>query len=335
MDQDTTNTDAKEVKGVKDEKAEAKAKPKSKGKNPGRRPPGRPRKKPLKEPMKREGVKTAPLNVENCMEMIYDAPSVFKRIFAFLKSMAVKKMQMVFDKTTIDIISADHMGKSSIKISIDCTKINHYYCAEKMCVNVHPTSMEKIIKILDKNYTSVAFISKTLTKRSNLIIIFKNDSVKIDEYREINLVKVSDIQEASFETTGYPIRFTLPARYFKKVISDIDSFSTTLTICKAGKDNLLFKHTSTDKNVSAKYVVQDAKSIELVSTISNDDIFSSSVEIDYVKPLSSNLLADFVQVFAHSHKNMIFKIRVDRSDIQEADRAILIQVNTKTVKLKK
>jgi hypothetical protein len=166
-------------------------------------------------------------------------------------------------------------------------------------------------------------------------IIFKNDSVKIDEYREINLVSATDIPEASFDTTGYPIRFTLPARYFKKFIGDVDAFSSTFTICKAGADNLTFKHYSLDKNVSAKYVVQDAKSIKLVSTISDDDIFSSSIEIDYVKPLSSSLLADFVHVSAHSRKNMIFKIDVDRSDIDIAARAILIQVNTKTVKLKK
>lgn len=300
-----------------------------------RRPPGRPRKRPLKEPMKREGIKTTALNSGNCMEMIYDAPSVFKRIFAFLKSMAVKKIQMVFDKTSIDIISADHMDKSSIKISIDCAKINHYFCEEKMCIHLHPTSMEKIIKILDKNYASVAFISKSITKRSSLAIIFKNDNVKIDEYREINLVPASDIPEESYDTSGYPIRFTLPARYFKKFIGDVDSFSNTLTICKAGADNLLFKHTSTDKNVTAKYVVQDAKSIKLVSTISNDDIFSSSIEIDYVKPLSSSLLADCVQVFAHTHKNMIFRIIVDRTDLPETKRAILIQVNTKTVKLKR
>lgn len=289
--------------------------------------PGRPRNKPLKKPLKRNGISENPINKENCVEMIYDMPSVFKRIFTLFKSMAVKEICIEFKENTIDIITTDHLKKSHIKVVIKCEKINHYYCKEPIKSYLNPKNMEKIIQVLDKNYMSIAFVLKTITNRSTLNIIFKND-IKIDEYREIDLIQASNIAyDVSFDSTNYPIKFILPGKYFKKFTNDISSFSDTLTINKIGSSSLTFSYTSKDKTVKSKHIVQSPESIKLVSLISDDDIFSSSVQIDYIKPLSSSLLSDFVSISADTHKNMIFQADVDNKTIE-------ILVNTKTVKLK-
>lgn len=289
--------------------------------------PGRPRKKPLKKPMKRNGITDTPLNTDNYMEMIYDMPSVFKRIFTLFKSMAVKEICMVFKEKSIDVVTTDHLKKSHIKLIINCEKINHYYCKEQIKSYLNPKNMEKIIQVLDKNYMSIAFVLKTITNRSILNIIFKND-IKIDEYREIDLIQSSNSSfDISFDDINYPIKFILPGKYFKKFINDISSFSDTLTINKIGPTPLTFSYTSKDKTVKSKHIVQSPNAIKLVSTIADDDIFSSSVQIDYIKPLSSSLLSDHVAISADTHKNMIFKIDVDNKTIQ-------ILINTNTIKLK-
>jgi len=289
--------------------------------------PGRPRKKPLKIPLKRNGISENPLNKENCVEMIYDMPSVFKRIFTLFKSMAVKEICMEFKEKTIDILTTDHLKKSHIKVVIKCDMINHYYCKEPIKSYLNPKNMEKIIQVLDKNYMSIAFVLKTITNRSILNIIFKND-IKIDEYREIDLIQASNTAyNVSFDSANYPIKFVLPGKYFKKFINDISSFSDTLTINKIGSSSLTFSYTSKDKTVKSKHIVQSPESIKLVSLVSDDDIFSSSVQIDYIKPLSSSLLSDFVSISADTHKNMIFQVDVDNKTIE-------ILVNTNTIKLK-
>lgn len=289
--------------------------------------PGRPRKKPLKKPLKRNGISGSPLNIENCVEMIYDMPSVFKRIFTLFKSMAVKEICMEFKEHTIDILTTDHLKKSHIKVVIKCDKINHYYCKEPIKSYLNPKNMEKIIQVLDKNYMSIAFVLKSITNRSVLNIIFKND-IKIDEFREIDLIQASNtIFDISFDSINYPIKFVLPSKYFKKFINDIGSFSDTLTIDKIGCSSLTFSYTSKDKTVKSKHIVQSPESIELVSLVSDDDIFSSSIQIDYIKPLSSSLLSDYVSIAADTHKNMIFKVDVDNKTIE-------ILVNTNTIKLK-
>lgn len=289
--------------------------------------PGRPRKKPLKKPLKRNGINTSPLNTDNCIEMIYDMPSVFKRIFTLFKSMAVKEICLEFKEKTIDILTTDHLKKSHIKVIINCEKINHYYCKEPIKSYLNPKNMEKIIQVLDKNYMSIAFVLNTITNRSILNIIFKNE-IKIDEYREIDLIQSSNnVFDISFNTDNYPIKFDLPGKYFKKFINDISSFSDTLTINKIGSTPLTFSYTSKDKTVKSKHIVQSPESIKLISLVSDDDIFSSSVQIDYIKPLSSSLLSDYVSIAADTHKNMIFKVGVDNNTVE-------ILVNTNTVKLK-
>ena len=289
--------------------------------------PGRPRKKPLKKPSKRNGISPKPLNVDNCVEMVYDMPTVFKRIFALFKSMAVKEICISFNEKTIDIFTADHLKKSHIKITMRCDKINHYYCKEPIKSYLNPKNMEKIIQVLDKNYTSVAFILKTLTNRSTLNILFKND-IKIDEFREIDLIQPSNsAMDVSFDDSSYPIKFILPGKYFKKIVTDVGSFSDIMTISKTGASPLTFNYVSKDKTVKSMHIVNAPESIRLVSNIGDDYIFSSSIQIDYIKPLSSSLLSESISISADTHRNMIFKMDVD-------DKSVEILVNTCTVKLK-
>jgi hypothetical protein len=241
--------------------------------------------------------------------------------------MAVKEICMEFKSNVIDIITTDHLKKSHIKVTIKCDKINHYYCKEPIKSYLNPKNMEKIIQVLDKNYMSIAFVLKTITNRSILNIIFKND-IKIDEYREIDLIQASNnCNDISFSTDNYPIKFVLPGKYFKKIISDISSFSDTLTINKIGSTALTFSYTSKDKTIKSKHIVQSPESIKLISLVSDDDIFSSSIQIDYIKPLSSSLISDYVTISADNHKNMIFRVDVDNKTIE-------ILVNTSTVNLK-
>jgi hypothetical protein len=288
--------------------------------------PGRPRKKPLKKPIKRNGIVSTPLNDDNYIEMIYDMPSVLKKIFTLFRSMAVKGICIEFKNDVMNILAVDHLKKSHIKVTIHCDKVNHYYCKEETVCHLNPKNIEKIIQSLDKNYITIAFVIKTITNRSVLNIIFKND-IKIDEYKEIDFIQPSNnYNNITFEDFDYPIKFTLPYKYFKKLINDISLFSDIMTINKVGKTALTFTYTSKDKTVKSKHIVQSPDKINLKSSICDDEIFSSSIQIDYIKPLSSSLISDNIDVSADNYRNMIFKTNVDNNTIK-------IIVNTSTVKL--
>jgi hypothetical protein len=276
--------------------------------------PGRPRKKPLKPSLKCNGISDTPLSTNNHMEMIYGSPIVFKRLFCLFKVMAVKNICIRFDEKSISIITTDHLKKSNVNAVIDCSKINHYYCKEATQCFLNPNTIENVIQILDKKYISIAFILKEISYTSLLNIVYRND-MKIDEYREIELVQPAVMTPVSFDTLSYPIRFTLPCKYFKKLVTDIGLFSNTLTITKVGVTPLTFTYTSKDKTVKSKHVVHCPENISLVANVADDDIFSASVQIDYIKPLSGALLSESVSIFADSNKNMIFNAVIDDGSV--------------------
>ena len=295
------------------------------------RKPGRPRKTPLKTQLKRNGISLTPLHSDNFLEMIYDSPVIFKRIFTLFKAMAIQDMCIEFREKNINILTLDHLKKSHIKVTINCENINHYYCKEPINSYVNPKNIEKIIKVLDNDYTSMTFLLKTATNRSMLHIIFKN-SINIDEYREIELIKPSsNTYNISFDESKYPIKFRLPSKYFKKIIMDISSFSDTLSINKIGESPLSIVYVSKDKTINSRHVVQDSKSISLISNITEDDIFSSSIHTDYIKPLSNSLLSDYIFISADNHQNMIFKICADKNTKPNSEPTIVILINTQTV----
>jgi hypothetical protein len=289
--------------------------------------PGRPRTKPLKKPLKREGVFDKPKNNENCMEMVYDMPGILKKVFALFKAMAVKEIKLEFNKTNINIITMDHLRRSHIKVTIDCTKINRYYCAEPIEGCLNPTNMERIIQVLNKDYLTIAFILKSSTSRSVLNILYKNE-MKIDEYREIELIQSSiPKSDISFDDSNYPIKFELPGKYFKKFITDVSTFSVKLTISKVGNNPLMFSYLSTDKKVKSQYVVKESSKINLQSTVSDDGIFSSSVVVEYIKPFSNAFLSPNISISADTHKSMLFKSHID-------NKTITVQISTDTINLK-
>lgn len=275
--------------------------------------PGRPRKKPLRSQVKQKGIVENPISPGNHMEMIYTSPLVIKRLFALFKTMAVKTIEFRFEKKSMNIITSDHLKKSNLFVSIDCSKIGHYYCKEDTRCFLNPNTIENVIQILDKKYISIAFILKEFSYSSILNIVYRSE-MNIDEYREIDLDQPHISNNISYDIKSYPIKFTLPSRYFKKLINDAGSFSKTLTISKVGVAPLTFTYDSDDKTVkSTKYVVHNPDNISLFANIADDDIFSSSVQIEYIKALSNTLISESVNIAADSNKNMIFSATMDNN----------------------
>ena len=256
--------------------------------------------------------------------MVY--PLCLKKFFTLFKAMSVKEICMAFDEKSINIYAVDHLKKSYIKVLINCDKINHYYCEGSINIYLNPKNMENIIQILDKNYITIAFMLEKISKRSTLHIIYKND-MKIDEHREIDLIQSTNISyDIDYTDINYPIKFVLPSKYFKKFIGDTSTFSNTLVISKVGNHPLTFIHTSRDRTIKSKHIVQSPESVKLVSLVSDDEIFSSSIQIDYIKPLSSSMISEFISISLDIHKNMIFKMEIDNKTIE-------IAVNIETIKL--
>lgn len=280
--------------------------------------PGRPRKTPIREPRPRNGVVDKPKDENNFIEFLYDKPLIFKKLWQYFKLMAVDKLQIIFRSNEIVMWGEDHHLKSKMRVKINVDEVNHYYCPEEVDIGITCKNTELIMSTIDKSYTSIVFLSKIGYTQKDIRVILKND-IEIDESHRIELIgeyeKMSN--ENMFLDKDYTIKFELPGRYFKKMISDIRTFSDQITIRQDGPNEpLIFEYTKHDKKVKSYNIVRNNKNINFISNLKDDETFRVSFNIDYVKPISSALLSENITIYAHENKPLMFSIYMDKSAVE-------------------
>lgn len=282
--------------------------------------PGRPPIHKEKTPIPRNGISQNPNFNSNIMELEYDDPTKFKKIFNLCKSMAVKNIKMEFDMTEIKMKSSDHFNKNYNLLTIKGSRLNHYYCKLPFSIILNSKNIEKVFKKIDKNYDTITIVSRQDTMYQSINIIFKNKSISSEEYHIVNLVENTDfnidknINDCDYK--NYPIKFELSSKFFKKAISDIASFNEDtheqfLTIEKMKGIPLQFKYQTITKTIRAYTIFKDTKKIKLESTIGEKDIFSVSIRIMNIKPLSDSPISDTIKIFVDNHKDIVFQLNID------------------------
>lgn len=277
------------------------------------RKPGRPRKKMAQLPKPRNGIVMNPSDAQHYIEFLYDKPLIFKKLWQFFKLMAVDKLHLNFKKDSIIIYCSDHHKKSYIRVKIDCTKVNHYFCEKELDIGLLAGNPSLIMSTIDKSYNSILFLSTHDNIQKNIQIILKND-IDIEETHKIELIGEYDknINDEKFVDENYAIKFKLSGKYFKKMISDVRTFSDQLSIRQDSvDDNLMFDYIKHDKKIKSLHIIKNSASINLRSALGEDDTFRTSIKIDYIKPISSALLSEHIEIYADENKPLKFIIQLD------------------------
>lgn len=281
--------------------------------------PGRPRKTPVPTPEPREGISKNPKCVQNIMEYSYDRPLVTKKVWGFFKSLFTDKLEIIFRKNEIIYFGNGHLKKNSVRISINTSKVNHYYLGQTLNIGVSCSDMGSIIAKVDRSYNNIMMISNKNHKQKNLIVTLQN-SMEIDEKHTIGLIGSYDHmenEEEFLDEEDYPIRFTLSGKYFRKMINDIKGFSNKLIIKQDSVDDPLeFVYQKTNGNVKGINIVRNKKKIKFHSALKGSESFRVEVFIEYIKPLSSATLADEITIYAHETKPLLLVANVDAIEIR-------------------
>lgn len=282
------------------------------------RKPGRPRKNLVKLPKPRNGIVLSPSDAKHYIEFLYDKPLIFKKLWQFFKLLACDKLHLSFLKDSIIIYCSDHHKKSHIRVKINCNEVNHYYCEKELDIGLLCKNPELIMGTIDKSYNSILFLSTQDNIQKNIEIILKND-IDIEENHKIELIGEYDKSnnDAKFIDEEYKIKFKLSGKYFKKMISDVKTFSDILNIRQDDReDNLMFEYIKHDKKIKSLHIMKNSDAINLRSTLEEDETFRTSVKLDYIKPLSSALLAESIEIYADENKPLKFIINLDDKCIQ-------------------
>ena len=201
---------------------------------------------------------------------------------------------------------------------INTKNVNHYYCGGNFDVGIMCSDLEKIMLTIDRTHSSTSFVSKTGYIQKNMRINFSTD-IEIDKNHVVELIgDYSKMEnEATFFDEDYTIKFELPGKYFKKMVSDIKGFSEQITLRQDGCNApLIFEYTTKDKKIKSEDVVRNNQLVKFVSKLKDDETFRTSFKIDYVKPIGSALLADNITIYAHEAKPLMFSIEIDNKTVE-------------------
>lgn len=280
--------------------------------------PGRPRKEPKKEPIPRNGIVSTPKIEEAVVEFLYDSPVIMKKIISFFKAIAATQIQIIFRAQDVVMYATDHHKKSRIRVRIDGSKLNHYYCGKDFDVGINSRDIDSILNKVDKEYSSIILLSYKGNTQKNLSVVLEND-IQIDETHGIDLVGQYNKMEneSEFIDENYTIQFTWPGKYFRKTINDIKSISTQLSITQEDAESPLgFCYTSVNKKIHSQHIVKNPDKIKLISKLSDSDSFRVDVKIDYIKPISSSHIADEITIMVDENKHFMTKAIIDNGTIE-------------------
>lgn len=308
------NEEVDDEKSADEKTDEDKPKPK-KSKQVG---PGRPRKNPKKEPIPKKGISKTPIDPEHVVEFMYDNPLMMKKIVAFFKSIAAQQIQIIFRAQDVIMYAKDHHEKSHIRIRIDATKLNHYYCKSNLDIGIAQKDLEMVLNVVDKDYNSIVIISKKSTIQETINIILES-SIEIDENQDIELIGQYNHMdnEQVFINESYTIYWQWSGKYFKKFINDIKTITDEFAVVQERCDKpLTFEHNSNNKKIHKHYIVKNSSKIKLKSKLLGDDTFRVDMRVEYIKPISSAHIADDILILVDENRPLMTKAMIDNNVIE-------------------
>jgi hypothetical protein len=281
--------------------------------------PGRPRKKTITAPFEVKGVVDQPTAPENVVEVVYENPRIFKKLFTLYKSYVVDDLIIDFAAETISMITKSHTGKTISFATFNCKLLNHYYCKAAKRICVRRECLSDIFKSLDKVHCKITFLLKEEFQKSILYIIIKDCEMDNEQNYEVELIeKFDNTIPNSIDDENYPLKFELPSKNFKKIIADISNLSNMLTVQKRGEEPLEFTYEQA-KKINMTLVFKNHDKIKLRSAVDPGDILSASVMIPYIKPFSNSNIGDNVLISVDRYGPMSFMTELDRKKIDNSD----------------
>lgn len=287
--------------------------------------PGRPKKRPAKVIIARLGIVQEPSNLTvsnpgmlNIFEIVYDNPLMFKKIFALFKAMSVEIIRMKLEPEYVKLYAVDHIGANEIYIRVNGKKMNRYYASKPLEFGLNPNNVQKILQTLNKDNSKIYLYTQAQHERTKIKIGLSNDEIEEESIYTVDQEPLEfyawAVESALELEPQYSLKFDLPFRYFKKKVTDFKLLGDVMKIEKCGTGNLRLSYNFTNKKGDQNTFYKNATKINLKSDVADDEIFSTSVYLDDVKPLAGSLISDSIRIAACIDKKIIFTMYLDQDE---------------------
>jgi hypothetical protein len=279
-----------------------------------KRGPGRPRINPINPRIEKKGISDTPSDEENIFELAHHDPMVFKSLFTYFKNIKAQFIYMVCEKDSLTFYARDSAKNSKLCAVINCNNLYWYFSNSTFSIGFNRFNVEPIFMSIDKNFDKISFTVK-IDEPNDLNIVLKNSEFNDDTMYKIVSSDFEDDPELfsvmknidNMELDVYPVQFSLPSKYFKKIITDALAYSDNIIIEKIGSTNPLQMTYTKPGSVYYHKVFRDDEKIKLKHAVTDSDKFRCIIELLYLKPFSSSIITDEIQILCRENEDILFE----------------------------
>jgi len=290
--------------------------------------PGRPSIRQIPPPIERHGVVSNPKDPNNRIEFAYSDPSVFKSLFTYFKNIKAREIHLHCHSNGLTFYTRDHSKTSRIVAEVSGSHVNWHYCSGDYWMGINRDSIEKIFSTIDKTFYKITII-QTHDDLDSLTFIFKDADIDKECHYKISLsyypaddelYEIKNLITPESLLNNFPIEFTLTAKQFKKSISDASNFSDTITFEKIGEHPLQLNYAKS--NLIYHEIYRSSEKIHLRSSITENEIFSTTIKILNIKSLAASMVTDDVRILCREDADILFRSALD-------EKALVVSTITK------
>lgn len=260
-------------------------------------------------------------NLSNIMELLYDNPTMFNKIFKLLKKYNVDIVRFKFTHDNVYIYAQDHIQKNIIYVKIIGEKINRYYCAEPFDIAVRVIKVHDIMRYINNSHEYILFESNTYNKLSRVSLSLRNkdmgsQSIDVIELENLEEDLFDEIQDILREEEHYPIRFEVIHKLWKNDVNKwISNSNQIVKMEKIGFEPIRFRLNHKDGRGDHKTEYTDHALINISSTVEEFDVFSVDINLNYIKVYANQLISNTIEIATHMEKPIIFTSRLDYEEL--------------------
>lgn len=298
--------------------------------------PGRPKKTVLKQAVPKQGIVREPSNAVTArgtdsvyvVELIYDNPMMFKKILAAGSAIDVDQIRVCFTADELILFAVNEKTNNMIHGRVYGARVNSYYSGNpKLEIGLKLDLITNVISTINNENSKIHISTPERRQREKIFISSSNDQSAMLGRWEINVLPLDDydwsVNEILEAESTYPIRFEIPFKDFKKIVSDAKTCKGNIIHIEkeAEEKSVRFSYTFQTNDGRGDVLLNDSEKIKLRCDMGDMDIFSTSVYTEYIKAFSATLISDSVEISADQNRHLIFTSYLD-NDIT-ADKKII------------
>ena len=286
-----------------------------------KRRPGRPPSKKQDGGSFRQGIVDKPLVETHRLEYITESPSIFKKIFMYLKEQKAELLYFRFGRDGFDIFTKSHNNRAKLMIHIDGKLANRYYCLpNNKIILVERAHIQHIFQQLSMQIVRLSIAQESLETDQLKFYVTNNTGSRSCFTEEVSEQPMDVLMSDLISMENYLIREMINQNFELSFDLDCSSFKLTLQQSKTLTNMIIIDKSPVMPSVIIQYSTSSSSSLHPcglnVDCRDKDGIVHVKIGLDYIIPLIKSFIGSYITFHLKSQGENLFITSSDDNSIK-------------------